>query len=75
MSRILSLRDVKRTYAEHVKAKDATCLGQWCLFSGPEQHLKREALAALRQEAREAGGGQRGGIHRRGNHDHQPPGV
>jgi DNA polymerase-3 subunit delta len=50
--------DVKRTYAEHVKAKDATCLGQWCLFSGPEQHLKREALAALRQEAREAGGGE-----------------
>jgi DNA polymerase-3 subunit delta len=50
--------DVKRTYAEHLKAKDASCLGQWCLFHGPEQHLKREALATLRQEAREAGAGE-----------------
>lgn len=49
---------MKRAYAEHVKAKDASCLGQWCLFDGPEQHLKREALAALRQEAREAGAGE-----------------
>ena len=49
---------MKRTYAEHLKAKDASCLGQWCLFHGPEQHLKREALAALRQEAREAGAGE-----------------
>jgi len=30
----------------------------WCLFSGPEQHLKREALARLRAEARAGGEGE-----------------
>ncbi len=49
---------MKRTYAEHLKAKEASCLGKWCLFYGPEQRLKREALATLRREAREVGAGE-----------------
>ncbi len=49
---------MKRTYAEHVKAKDGTGLGMWGILFGPEQHLKREALAKIREEARAAGGGE-----------------
>jgi len=47
---------VKLTYAQYVKSKDSSCLGGWCLFFGPEIHLKREALARVRREAREANG-------------------
>jgi DNA polymerase-3 subunit delta len=42
---------VKLSYAEYEKAKDFTCLGAWCLLCGPENHLKRRALARMREEA------------------------
>lgn len=42
---------MKRSYLEHRKTKGASCLGLWCLLTGPEQHLKREALGILRAEA------------------------
>jgi DNA polymerase-3 subunit delta len=45
---------MKRTYAEHLKARDRSCLGRWCLLTGPEQHLKREMLRRIRQEAAKA---------------------
>jgi len=47
---------VKITYANYAKAKDFTCLGAWCLLFGPEQHLKREALARMRAEVMASGG-------------------
>ncbi len=47
---------MKLSYAEFVKSKDTSSLGHWCLFFGPEPHLKREALARVRREAREAAG-------------------
>jgi len=46
---------VKLPYSDFAKAKDFTCLGSWCLFAGPEQYLKREALAGIRQEAERPG--------------------
>ena len=46
---------MKLTYAKYVKSQAATCLGWWCLLTGPEQHLKREALARAREEARGEG--------------------
>ncbi|MFB3880827.1 MAG: DNA polymerase III subunit delta [Armatimonadota bacterium] len=45
---------MKRTYAEHQKAKDKTCLGKWVLLTGPEQELKRALLAQIKQEAEAA---------------------
>ena len=42
---------MKFTYSSYIKAKDITALGCWVLLYGPEQHLKREALARLRTEA------------------------
>lgn len=42
---------MKLRYAEYVKSKEASCLGKWCLVFGPEQHLKREALRRMREEA------------------------
>jgi len=49
---------VKLSYSEFVKSKDVTCLGSWCLLHGPEQHLKRGALARLRALAESAAGGE-----------------
>lgn len=49
---------MKLSYAEFVKSKDVTCLGAWCLLHGPEQHLKRGALARLRALAESAAGGE-----------------
>jgi DNA polymerase-3 subunit delta len=51
---------MKLRYADYAKSKEATCLGRWCLLFGPEQHLKREALRRMREEARAAspGGGE-----------------
>jgi DNA polymerase-3 subunit delta len=48
--------DVKLSYPDYLKSKDVTCLGRWCLFSGPEHHLKHEALERVRDEARRVGG-------------------
>jgi len=45
---------MRRTYAEHKKAKDKRCLGKWVLLTGQEQQLKRELLAKIRQEAEAA---------------------
>jgi DNA polymerase-3 subunit delta len=42
---------MKLTWPDYAKAKDFTCLGTWWLLSGPEQRLKREALARMREEA------------------------
>jgi len=42
---------VRVTYAEHLVSRKAGCLGAWCLLTGPEHHLKREALAWFRGEA------------------------
>ena len=42
---------MKLPYRDFAKAKDFTCLGLWCLLAGPEQHLKREALSRIRDEA------------------------
>jgi len=39
---------VKLSYAQYTKSKEAPCLGAWCLLFGPEDHLKREALARIR---------------------------
>lgn len=47
---------MKTTYADYAKAKDFTCLGAWCLLFGPEQHLKRTALARMRAEVMASGG-------------------
>jgi len=47
---------MKRTYAEHLKAKDKNCLGQWCLLTGPEYYLKRELLSLIREQAAKASG-------------------
>ena len=49
---------MRRTSSERAKAPEGTGFGTWCLFSGPEQHLKREALAKLRAEARAGGEGE-----------------
>ncbi len=49
---------MKFSYSEFEKSKDVTCLGSWCLLHGPEQHLKREALARLRAQAESAAGGE-----------------
>jgi DNA polymerase-3 subunit delta len=49
---------VKLSYSKFVKSKDVTCLGSWCLLHGPEQHLKRGALARLRALAESAAGGE-----------------
>jgi len=49
---------VKKTSSARAKAPKGTGFGTWCLFSGPEQHLKREALARLRAEARAGGEGE-----------------
>jgi len=51
---------MKLSYAQYMKSPEITCLGSWCLLHGPEQHLKREALARMRQEA--AGGEQAGSL-------------
>ncbi len=48
---------MKRTYAEHMKAKDRACLGRWVLLSGQEQQLKRELVEQIRREARAASPG------------------
>ena len=45
---------MKRTHAEHQKAKDKSCLGKWVLLTGQEQGLKRELLAQVRREAEAA---------------------
>lgn len=42
---------MKLSYKEWSGSKKAAFLGRWSLFSGPEQHLKREALARVRAEA------------------------
>ena len=47
---------MKLTYASYAKAKDFTCLGAWCLLHGPEQHLKRQALARMRAEVMASAG-------------------
>jgi DNA polymerase-3 subunit delta len=47
---------VKLTYAQYPKSKDAPCLGAWCLLFGPEDHLKREALARIRARVEAAFG-------------------
>jgi DNA polymerase-3 subunit delta len=47
---------MKRTYTEHLKAKDRNCLGRWCLLTGAEQHLKRELLSLIREQAAKASG-------------------
>jgi DNA polymerase-3 subunit delta len=49
---------MRRTYAEHKKAKDKSCLGKWVLLTGAEQQLKRELLAQIRQEAEAASAGE-----------------
>jgi len=48
--------EVRLTYNQYIRSKKATCLGSWCLLSGAEDHLKREALARMRAEAAAAGG-------------------
>lgn len=45
---------MKRTHAEHQKAKDKSCLGKWVLLTGQEQELKRELLGQVRREAEAA---------------------
>ena len=45
---------MKRTYAEHQKVKDKSCLGKWVLLTGQEQELKRELLGQVRREAEAA---------------------
>jgi DNA polymerase III delta subunit len=45
---------LKLSYSAYSKTKKGSCLGKWCLFSGPEQHLKAEALEHVREEARKA---------------------
>lgn len=47
---------MKMSFAEYRKSKETTCLGRWCLLHGPEQHLKREALARIHKEADRAAG-------------------
>jgi DNA polymerase-3 subunit delta len=47
---------VKLTFAAYAKARDFTCLGSWCLLYGVEQHLKRQALAIIREEVAAAAG-------------------
>jgi DNA polymerase-3 subunit delta len=47
---------VKLTFASYAKARDFTCLGSWCLLYGVEQHLKRQALALIREEVAAAAG-------------------
>ena len=49
---------MRRTYAEHMKAKDKRCVGKWVLLTGREQQLKRELLAQVRQEAEAASAGE-----------------
>jgi len=46
---------MKRSYAAHMKVKDRAYLGQWCLLSGPEQHLKRQVLDEIRESADSVG--------------------
>lgn len=46
---------MKLSYAEYEKARDFTCLGTWCFLHGPENHLKRKALARMRQEVARPG--------------------
>ena len=50
--------EMRRTYAEQMKAKDKRCLGKWVLLTGREQQLKRELLAQVRQEAEAASAGE-----------------
>ncbi|UCC68204.1 MAG: DNA polymerase III subunit delta [Armatimonadota bacterium] len=45
---------MKLSYPEFAKSEGVSCLGSWCLLHGPEQHLKREALARLRAQAEAA---------------------
>jgi hypothetical protein len=47
---------VKITFAAFAKARDFTCLGSWCVLFGVEQHLKRRALAIIREEVAAAAG-------------------
>ncbi len=42
---------MKRTYSEHIKAKDQGHLGKWVLLSGMEQQLKRDLIQRIKQEA------------------------
>ena len=49
---------MKRTYAEHVRAKDRSCLGKWTLLTGQEQQLKRELVGQIRQDAQAASPGE-----------------
>lgn len=46
---------MKIPYRDYAKAKDFTCLATWCLLFGPEQRLKREALARMREEVAAGG--------------------
>jgi len=46
---------VKLSYPDYEKAKDFTCLGTWCVLFGPENHLKRRALARMREEVSKPG--------------------
>jgi DNA polymerase-3 subunit delta len=48
---------VKITYAKYAASRRPGCLGSWWLLTGPEHHLKREALAGMREEAGSASGG------------------
>ena len=41
---------MKLRYKEWSGSSDASVLGRWSLFFGPEEHLKREALARVRAE-------------------------
>jgi DNA polymerase-3 subunit delta len=46
---------MKLSYTDYSKAKDFTCLGAWCLLYGPENHLKRKAIARMREEVAPSG--------------------
>ena len=47
---------MRLSYAQYMRSKKGTGLGSWVLLHGPEQHLKREVLARMREEARGAAG-------------------
>jgi len=47
---------MKLTYGKFLGSKEVGCLGRWCLLFGPEHHLKREALARFREQAKGGAG-------------------
>ena len=49
---------MKLSYGKWAKLEGMSFAGAWLLLSGPEERLKREALARLRAEARERGAGE-----------------